>query len=505
MRSRRATTSLAALAAVCLIAAACGSDSESNADSTAAETTASESASTEAVPDDTEPPEATEPTPETTEAEVVETTAAASGPDVLVVPDDYDTIQAAVDAAAPGDLVLIQPGVYNEAVDVTTDDLTIRGVDRNQVVLDGQLELDNGIRVLGASGVAVENLTAANYTNNGLFWISSSGYRASYITTHRTGDYGIYAFDSVVGQIEHSYTAGSKDAGVYVGQCYPCDAVLDDITSEHNGLGYSGTNSGGNLLIVNSTFRNNRVGVVPNSGSYELCYPERETTIVGNIIHSNNQGDTPAIDVALLAQGNGIVVAGGIRNVVERNLVFDHDRTGIALTPFLEEDANDDLPTEDEWGVSCEDAKLEAPVVPDGALLWDSYENRVIGNVVSDSRVADIGVGVAEGDASGLRNCWSDNVFETSAPANLEVLAPCGPDSVGAGSGDWTVGALNVLSWLAEQSTMPPSVDWQTAPLPEIPVLENMPDPEGSPPRPATDVPYDVDLDAIAVPEAPAS
>ena len=83
--------------------------------------------------------------------------------------------------------------------------------------------------------------------------------------------------------------------------------------SEYNGLGYSGTNSGGNLLIVNSIFRHNRAGIVPNSGSYELCYPERDTTIVGNLVYDNNQADTPAIDVALLAMGNGILVAGGRR------------------------------------------------------------------------------------------------------------------------------------------------------------------------------------------------
>ncbi len=76
---------------------------------------------------------------------------------------------------------------------------------------------------------------------------------------------------------------------------------------------------------------------MPNSGSYELCYPERQTTIVGNIVHSNNQPDTPAIDVAILAMGNGILIPGGIGNVVERNLVYDHDKTGIGLTPFLEE------------------------------------------------------------------------------------------------------------------------------------------------------------------------
>ena len=51
----------------------------------------------------------------------------------------------AVGAAAPGDLVLVSPGVYNEAVNVTTPELTIRGLDRNEVVLDREFELDNGI------------------------------------------------------------------------------------------------------------------------------------------------------------------------------------------------------------------------------------------------------------------------------------------------------------------------------------------------------------------------
>ncbi len=87
--------------------------------------------------------------------------------------------------------------------------------------------------------------------------------------------------------------------------------MISELTSEYNGLGYSGTNSGGNLLIVNSIFRHNRAGLVPNSGSYEPCYPERNTTIVGNVVYDNNQADTPAIDVALLAMGNGILVAGG--------------------------------------------------------------------------------------------------------------------------------------------------------------------------------------------------
>ncbi len=288
----------------------------------------------------------------------------ASVDDALRVPDDYDTIQAAVDAAEPGDLILVGPGTYEEAVNVETDELTIRGLDRNEVILDGGFEKDNGIRVVGANGVAIENMTARNYTNNGFFWTGVDGYRGSYLTTYRIGDYGIYAFDSTSGLLEQSYTSGSPDAGVYIGQCFPCDAVIDGIVSEFNGLGYSGTNSGGNLVIVNSTFRYNRAGIVPNSGSYELCYPERDTTIVGNTVYSNNQADTPAIDVALLAMGNGILPAGGVGNTIERNLVYDHDRTGIGLVPFPEEDANDDIPPPEDDERPCSETHLRGPGRP---------------------------------------------------------------------------------------------------------------------------------------------
>ena len=70
------------------------------------------------------------------------------------IPGQYSSIQAAVDAARPGDWVLIGPGDYHEtgnrvppgavgddtagaAVLVTTPNIWIRGMDRNAVVLDG--------------------------------------------------------------------------------------------------------------------------------------------------------------------------------------------------------------------------------------------------------------------------------------------------------------------------------------------------------------------------------
>ncbi|HEV7734588.1 MAG TPA: right-handed parallel beta-helix repeat-containing protein [Candidatus Binatia bacterium] len=56
----------------------------------------------------------------------------------IVVPDDYPTIQAAVDAAASaGDRVLVRQGEYPESVKVEAKTLTIEGLDGTPTLLPG--------------------------------------------------------------------------------------------------------------------------------------------------------------------------------------------------------------------------------------------------------------------------------------------------------------------------------------------------------------------------------
>src|SRR5450759_785882 len=71
----------------------------------------------------------------------------------------YTKIQAAVEASKKGDWVLIEPGTYYEPVKVTNaqSGIFIRGMDRNNVIIDGQNEPGNGIEIFKAKNVWVEN------------------------------------------------------------------------------------------------------------------------------------------------------------------------------------------------------------------------------------------------------------------------------------------------------------------------------------------------------------
>src|SRR5213592_2004651 len=97
----------------------------------------------------------------------------------------YKTIQAAVNAARPGDWILVGPGDYHEhgtktdGVLITTPGIHLRGMERNSVIVDGTsasaprpcasdakyqiLGGRNGIKVFKASDTHVENLTVCNF------------------------------------------------------------------------------------------------------------------------------------------------------------------------------------------------------------------------------------------------------------------------------------------------------------------------------------------------------
>lgn len=369
--------------------------------------------------------------------------------DVIRVPEDAPTIQEAVDRAEPGGMVLIAAGVWHESVTVTVPYLTIRGMDRNETIIDGEFDRANGIQVIEADGVVIENMTARNHLLNGFSWNRVHGYWGSYLTAYNNGDYGIFAYASDYGQFDHSYASGSPDAGFYIGQCDPCHALITDVLAEHNALGYSGTNASGDLAIVNSEWRSNMAGIVPNTLDSELLPPQRDTVIAGNHVHHNNSTTTDTKDLQYPTFGTGILLAGGRDNLVTGNLVEDHATAGIAALPNLDD------------------------------RLWVSSGNVVTDNVVVRSGVADLALGAPSGGG----DCFAGNDANTSTPPAIELLFPCEgfrPFPGGGGSMAPTLGAA--VRFLDALDGEFPHGDWREQPAPPPqPQMEG--DPESAPPR----------------------
>lgn len=389
-----------------------------------------------------------------------------------------DSIQEQVDAARPGDLILIEPGEYHEAVVVDVEGLAIRGLDRNSVILDGEHRLDSAITVI-ADGVTVENLTTRNYTINGILVTGLlgddphrqlDGFRVASVTAHNNGLYGVYAFQSGNGEIVDSYASGHPDSGFYVGQCgqpdvesqrslgvdvdpaegaHPCNVVVRRVTAEYNAVGYEGAN-GSQVYVVESTFRNNRMGITPNSQSLERLAPTTEANIVGNLVVDNDAAEAP--EQITGGFGVGIAVGSGVGNRILRNRVEGNEFAGIVVGRF------------DRF-------------VPVG--------NVVAGNVANGNGI-DLGYWVDGGPTELRSNCFADNTFNTSSPVNIEGVARCGLPV------EHTVDAP-----VGEVPVSPPGPDYEAIPAPEPqPTMDG--DLEVIPPRPGFVLP---DLDKIPVPE----
>ena len=361
------------------------------------------------------------------------------GERLVAVPGDFATISEAVEKARPGTIIEVGPGVYHESIEIDVERITIRGADRNDVVIDGEHRLANGFSVI-ADDVAVENLTVRNFLQNGIVFngiMAASrgegvdptvdygigddvltGYRVSYVTSHNNGLYGIYAFASRGGLIEHSLASGHPDSGIYVGQCRPCDVLITDVIAERNAIGYYGTNASGGVIIASSIFRNNRLGIAPNSQDMERLAPQAEAIVVGNLVENNDDPTAPAIPSGYF--GGGIAVGGGTKNVIVRNRIVGHDRAGIELL-----DLDTFLP----------------------------IDNRIEGNELADNAV-DLAYAV-RGAVDGGGNCFIDNTFTSSKPADIERLLPC----------DATAGSFDVPAPLS--LTAPPKVDYRAVPVPD--------------------------------------
>jgi hypothetical protein len=436
-----------------------------------------------------------------------------SSPAVLLVgtyhgkAGQYHSIQAAVDAAQPGDFILIAPGDYHETDDaqtapagaystgdhggvvVHTADLHIRGMDRAGVivdgtkagapvrcssdpqwqnfgpVVDGKAQGRNGIVVYKADNVSIENLTACNFLNgpgdsgNQIWWnggdgsgkIGMTGYTGNYLTGTSTffsdeksaAGYAIFSSNAQgPASWNQIYGSNMNDSGMYVGACHQvCDVTIDHAWMENNALGYSGTNSGGAIVIENSQLDNNQDGIdtdtqiagdppppqngaCPNGETSPITHTHSCWVFIHNNVHDNNNGNTPeAGDAAAGPIGTGMTLAGGRNDTVMDNTFSNNGAWGVLYLPYPDSGTPSLNQKCGDFG-GYQMTGLGCVFEPEGnALKGNTFVND---GFYANPTNADFGQIVLH---TGLpSNCFADNTAPRgSAPANLEQLQPtCG-------------------------------------------------------------------------------
>jgi hypothetical protein len=477
--------------------------------------------------------------------------ASASTPDVLRVgrfhgiAGQFTTIQAAVNAARPGDWILVAPGDYHETgapeagVLITTPGIHLRGMDRNRVIVDGTLRgFDrcssaalaqnpgslgrNGVEIFKVDGVSVENLTVCNFLagpggNGNQIWfnggdgsglIGMGPYRGAYLTasssffesaTSSLGMYGMFASNSRgPGLFDQTYSSNMADSSYYIGACPDCNATLRFAHAENSALGYSGTNAGGHLTIEYSEFDQNRSGIGPNSLNNEdapspqngTCPsdPASSCTVIQfNLVHDNNNPNTPALGItATTPIGTGIFVSGGENDTIRNNLVFRQGAWGILLVDFPDTETPPPI-------ANCNGGIPSFPSPFGPACYFVAYGNQAIDNRLhsngffgnpSNGDLADATLDPAGVGLAGTDNCFSGNVDRaigtpSSDPANIQspsVLGTCGMTGHGGDMGELlnqvTCAALGLCP---TGGTYPQTTEVRMLPIPDD--LLTMPDP----------------------------
>ncbi|MEV7279352.1 right-handed parallel beta-helix repeat-containing protein [Streptomyces sp. NPDC093111] len=252
-----------------------------------------------------------------------------------------ESIQKAVDAARPGDTVVLAPGTYRESVRITTSNLTLRGSTVFPTVLapgtaaadDTCAKAGHGLCVTGldgapVKGVTVRSLTLRGFAKNGLWASRTDRLKVDRVTAEKNGNWGIALERSVRSVLTRNVARDNADAGLFVSNTVDSEAGAVDT----DGTRISHNRSSGNRVgITVRRLRNLTVDHNEATGNCAAVFVvgDESTPRAGamrlrrNHIHANNKlcPKTPRLP---FLQGSGIVLTGAEETTVAENRIEDN-------------------------------------------------------------------------------------------------------------------------------------------------------------------------------------
>ncbi|MEQ8768956.1 MAG: choice-of-anchor Q domain-containing protein [Phycisphaerales bacterium] len=222
--------------------------------------------------------------------------------DELLVPSEYATVQAAVDAAANGDTVRIGPGTYNEALNTLGKAITLASTDGPATtILDGTGLVDSILTITSGEGpdTVVTGLTFANGTGKQLLGPGTPWY---------TQGGAIFLDNSAPTITECVFdTNTALFGGAIMCQSNTAPTVTDCVFRN----GFAGADNGGGggaVYLVNDT----------SVGHFERCLFENNTGRQGGAIYVINNASR-FIECDFVAN-TGLVLAGAAQIGANQNI-----------------------------------------------------------------------------------------------------------------------------------------------------------------------------------------
>ena len=229
------------------------------------------------------------------------------------------------------------------------------------VTIDNRFSKLNALRLDRMGGAVVRNLTVQQAEFNAVYVLETDGFLLDRVTARGNDEYGILAFASDHGLIQHSNAYYNGDSGIYPGSGSDLNADNEELEvtryaieirhnrSHDNTLGYSGT-AGNSIWAHHNDFFDNATGIATDSlfpGHPGL--PQDHARWSHNRIYSNNSNyyteyvDTGVCDkpmeergymdgtvcpVVPTPVGTGVLIAGGNFNSTDHNWIYDNWRYG---------------------------------------------------------------------------------------------------------------------------------------------------------------------------------
>jgi parallel beta-helix repeat protein len=357
-----------------------------------------------------------------------------------IVVEDGESIQAAVDAASPGDTILVKKGTYSApagsgpdcgVVEVHTDDLTLIGspfavIDASEceygIVVGGGELSPAGCPEIAVEGFKIKGFTIRNALDTGVLLVAVDGYEMTHGTYIDNAEYGPFPICSTNGRIAHNFASGHEDAAIYVGDD-------DGVVVEHNTvvdsvIGIEVENTI-NAVVRHNTTQGNTAGilVVVLPG---LPQPfTRNVLIEHNRIEANNLANpfppgSPDF-LAILPTGTGILNVGGDSVRIEKNVIRGNDSFGVATigNPFFFLDPRIEP--------FVDDNEVRDNVIVDNGGNVDSERTLLPGaDIAFIPDVVDPATGILLlPDPDPTDNCFADNEFGSDFPPGIVSAFPC--------------------------------------------------------------------------------